>query len=91
MAKCRGIVAETRRNSPDQLPQPDEWREGKLASAATARAKGHRFGTICCRSRGYRRFPDLRISGRWLQRAGFDLGKHYEIEVRAGRLTIRAV
>ncbi|HVF59608.1 MAG TPA: SymE family type I addiction module toxin [Thermoanaerobaculia bacterium] len=47
---------------------------------------------MCCRSRGYRRLvPDLRISGRWLQRAGFDLGQHYEIEVRAGRLTIRAV
>jgi hypothetical protein len=73
------------------LPQPDEWRERKLARAAAARAKGHRFGTICCRSRGYRRLvPDLRISGRWLQRAGFDR-QHYEIEVRAGRLTIRAV
>ncbi|HEX5759539.1 MAG TPA: SymE family type I addiction module toxin [Thermoanaerobaculia bacterium] len=35
--------------------------------------------------------PDLRISGRWLQRAGFDRGQHYEIEARAGRLTIRAV
>ena len=77
---------------PDQLPEPDEWRERKLASAAAARAKGHRFGTICCRHRGYRRVvPDLRISGHWLQRAGFDRGQHYEIEVRAGRLTIRAV
>ncbi|HVF58367.1 MAG TPA: SymE family type I addiction module toxin [Thermoanaerobaculia bacterium] len=75
-----------------QLPQPDEWRERKLARAATARAKGHRFGTICCRMRGYRNLvPDLRISGHWLQRAGFDRGQHYEIEVRAGRLTIRAV
>ena len=55
---------------PDQLPQPDEWRERKLARAAAARAKGHRFGTICCRMRGYRNLvPDLRISGRWLQRA----------------------
>jgi len=77
---------------PDPLPQPDEWRERKLTRAAAARAKGHRFGTICCRSRGYRRLvPDLRISGHWLERAGFDLGQHYEIEVRAGRLTIRAV
>ena len=75
-----------------QLPQPDEWRERKLARAAAARAKGRRFGTICCRMRGYRNLvPDLRISGRWLQRAGFDRGQHYEIEVRAGRLTIRAV
>ena len=77
---------------PDQLPQPDKWRERKFASAAAARAKGHRFGTICCRFRGYRRVvPDLRISGDWLKRAGFDRGQHYEIEVREGRLTIRAV
>ena len=77
---------------PDQLSRPDKWRERKLARAAAARAKGHRFGTICCRSRGYRNLvPDLRISGHWLQRAGFDRGQHYEIEVRAGRLIIRAV
>ena len=42
-----------------QLPQPDEWRERKLARAAAARAKGRRFGTICCRMRGYRNLvPD---------------------------------
>jgi type I toxin-antitoxin system toxin SymE len=35
--------------------------------------------------------PDLRIFGHWLKRAGFDRGRHYEIEIRAGRLTIRAV
>ena len=53
---------------PDQLPEPDEWRERKLARAAAARAKGRRFGTICCRMRGYRNLvPDLRISGRCLE------------------------
>ncbi len=26
---------------PDQFPEPDEWRERKLARAAAARAKGH--------------------------------------------------
>ncbi|HVF60007.1 MAG TPA: SymE family type I addiction module toxin [Thermoanaerobaculia bacterium] len=73
-------------------PSPTSGAGAKLARAAAARAKGRRFGTICCRSRGYRNLvPDLRISGRWLQRAGFDLGQNYEIEIRAGRLTIRAV
>ena len=78
--------------NPPSSPRPDKWRERKLARAAAARAKGHRFGTICCRMRGYRNLvPDLRISGHWLQRAGFDRGQHYEIEVRAGRLKIRTV
>ncbi len=68
----------------DELPEPDEWRERKLARAAVARERPP-LGTICCRMRGYRNLvPDLRISGRWLQRAGFDRGQHYEIEVRPG-------
>jgi hypothetical protein len=51
-----------------------------------SRRSVNRFGTICCRSRGYRRLvPDLRISGHWLQRAGFDRGQHYEIEVGSSR------
>jgi len=83
------------------LPQPDQllerieadtaWRDRRLTRAAAARANGRRFGTICCRWRDCATVPDLRLSGHWLQRAGFDLGQHYEIEVRAGRLTIRAV
>ena len=86
-SRTRGII--------ERLPGAEAFRARdylrKLARAAAARAKGHRFGTICCRMRGYRNLvPDLRISGRWLQRAGFDRGQHYEIEVRAGR-TIRAV
>ena len=29
--------------------------------------------------------------GQWLERAGFDLGRLYEVEVEAGTLTIRAI
>lgn len=35
--------------------------------------------------------PYLRLSGRWLGAAGFDLGQSYEVEVGLGRLVIRAV
>jgi hypothetical protein len=31
------------------------------------------------------------MSGRWLEAAGFDLGREYEVEVEAGRLTIQAL
>jgi Toxin SymE, type I toxin-antitoxin system len=37
------------------------------------------------------RCTDLRLSGHWLRQAGFDLGQGYEIEIKAGRLTIQAV
>jgi hypothetical protein len=30
-------------------------------------------------------------SGKWLRTAGFDLGQQFEVEVEAGKLTIRAV
>ena len=47
------------RSQTDQLPEPDEWRERKLARAAAARPKGHRFGTICW-SRCYRGWRSAR-------------------------------
>ena len=31
------------------------------------------------------------MTGRWLERAGFALGQEYEVEVHAGRLTLRAI
>ncbi len=64
------------------------WRD---ARARAARAKGRRFAPICGRFQGHGRVPDLRLSGKWLATAGFDLGQQYEVEVETGRLTIRAV
>jgi Toxin SymE, type I toxin-antitoxin system len=52
---------------------------------------GRRSGTVCGRWAGRERVPDLRLSGRWLGAAGFDLGKAYEVEVQAGMLVVRAV
>ena len=66
-------------------------RRQRNARARAARANGRRFATICGRFQGHGRVPDLRLSGKWLAAAGFDLGQQYEVEVEAGRLTIRAV
>ena len=35
--------------------------------------------------------PYLRLRGRWLERAGFVIGRHVKIEVGEGRLTIEQV
>lgn len=53
--------------------------------------RGVRAGTISARWRDGREVPELRLAGRWLKGAGFDLGQEYEIEVGVGRLTIQAV
>jgi hypothetical protein len=35
--------------------------------------------------------PDLRLSGKWLEDAGFDLGQEYEVEMEPRKLTIQAI
>jgi hypothetical protein len=37
------------------------------------------------------RLPDLRMAGRWREEGGFGLGQEFEVEVKAGRLTIQEV
>jgi hypothetical protein len=54
-----------------------------------ARAAGRRAGTISARLGATGRVPFLRLSGRWLREAGFDLGQAIEIEVGPGELVIR--
>jgi hypothetical protein len=44
-----------------------------------------RLGTVSDRWREGRRLPDLRLTGRWLEDAGFDRGREYEVAVEAGR------
>jgi len=74
-----------------ELLDSEARRERKRRRRKEARARGVRLGTVCGRWRNGRRLPDLRMSGRWLQRAGFDLGQEYEVKVQAGKLTIQAV
>jgi Toxin SymE, type I toxin-antitoxin system len=65
--------------------------ERKRLRRTEARARGVRVGTVGGRWRGGRRLPDLRLTGRWLEAAGFELGQEYELDVSTGRLTIHAI
>jgi len=86
---------------PGELPEPDERpvteaeirRRQRQRQARRTRAAGRRLATICGRFRGesMTRVPDLRLSGHWLRKAGFDLGQFIEVEVSDGRLVIEAV
>jgi Toxin SymE, type I toxin-antitoxin system len=66
-------------------------REGKRRRRKQARQRGMRLGTVCGRWRNGRRLPDLRMTGCWLEEAGFGLGQEYEVEVGAAKITIRAL
>ena len=72
-------------------PELQARRRERSARAKAARARGRRLATVCGRFQGSGRVPDLRLSGKWLAAVGFGLGQRFEVEVAAGRLTIRAV
>lgn len=69
----------------------EAWRDRRRHYRKEARARGHRLVTICGRHRNGRKVPELRIIGLWLEQAGFTYGRHCEVEVTPGTLTIRAV
>lgn len=46
--------------------------------------------TVCGRYRHESRVPDLRLSGKWLRSAGFDLGQKVQVQVGDGQLMICA-
>jgi hypothetical protein len=66
-------------------------REHTRRRRAEAKANGRRFGTISYRWKNDKRFPLLRLSGDWLDDAGFALGRQFEITVNDRQLIIDAV
>lgn len=56
-----------------------------------ARSRGRRLLTVCSRFQPGGRVPDLRMTGRWLEAAGFASGQQFDVEVEAGKLTLRIV
>ena len=66
-------------------------RGSKRRRRKEARQRGVRLGTVCDRWRDGRRLPDLRLTGRWLEDAGFSRGQEYEVAVEVGKLTIQAI
>jgi hypothetical protein len=74
-----------------RAPETEAWRERKRRRWKKAPDRGLRFFTVCGRWRRGRKIPDLRLTGQWLEAAGFPLGQEIEVEVEAGRLTLRAI
>jgi hypothetical protein len=56
-----------------------------------ARERGHRCGTVSTYWRDNEAVPQVRLSGNWLQQAGFELGREFEIGVEPGVLVVRVV
>ena len=63
----------------------------EAAREEVVKERRRRAGMISSRWHATGAAPYLRLSGRWLGAAGFDLGQSYEVEVGLGRLVIRAV
>lgn len=55
-----------------------------------ARRRGRRLGSISYRWCGGENRPLLRLSGKWLARAGFPIGQEFEVVVEEGRLVLEA-
>jgi hypothetical protein len=52
--------------------------------------QGHRLATIHELQKAYQQVPMLRLTGKWLDQTGFPIGQPIAIEVRRGKLIIRA-
>jgi len=91
-AKCKPAFSKARCTSEvAEALDSEANRERKRQRRKQARQRGVRLGTVCSRWRDGRRLPELRMTGRWLEDAGFDLGRGYEVGVAAGKLTIQAL
>ncbi len=51
--------------------------------------RGRRVAKIHALERGYKQVPMLRLTGKWLAKAHFEIGQMIEIEVGHGKLLIR--
>lgn len=69
----------------------EAWRDRKSQLRKKAHQRGRRLVTVCSLNQNGRRIPDLRLKGQWLERAGFHPGRHCEVEVTRGTLTLRAL
>lgn len=85
------FVAEPLPDTVTHAIKAEEWRARKRRRRKQARARGRRLLTVCGRLQGNREVPDLRMTGRWLEEAGFPMGQQYEVEISAGKLTLQAI
>lgn len=85
------FVAEPLPDTVTHAIEAEEWRARKRRRRKQAKARGRRLLTVCGRQQGDREVPDLRMTGRWLEDTGFPQGQTYEVQVEAGKLTLRAL
>jgi predicted ATPase with chaperone activity len=85
------FVAEPLPDTVAKAIHAEEWRARKRRRRKQARARGRHLLTVCGRQQAGREVPDLRMTGRWLEDAGFPQGQIYEVQVEAGTLTLRAL
>jgi hypothetical protein len=98
------VLAEHERATGERLHEPaapatevadavdrETRRRRRQARAQRARRRGRRFGTVSYRWCGEEYVPALRVSGKWLRRAGFDRQQEFEITVRDRQLVIDAL
>lgn len=85
------FVAEPLPDTVTHAIKAEEWRARKRRRRKQARARGRRLLTVCGRLQGNREVPDLRMTGRWLEDAGFPQGQIYEVEVEGAKLILRAI
>lgn len=52
--------------------------------------KKSRTITLCGKYNGETRVPDLRLTGLWLDKLGFDIGRTVEVITSKGKLIIKA-
>ena len=101
---ARQLLAEHERATGEPLHQPaapaaevadavdrETRRRRRRARSRRARRRGRRFVTISSRWSGDEHVPALRISGKWLRRAGFDRAQEFVITVRHRQLVIDAM
>jgi hypothetical protein len=51
--------------------------------------RGRRVAKIHVLEKDYQQVPMLRLTGKWLAKAGFEIGQLIDIEVKRGKLIIR--
>ncbi len=70
------------------IPAPSNG-SGATSDGVTPPQVFRRF-TVCGQYRDQHQVPALRLTGKWLRQAGFDLGQKVQVQVNSGRLTICA-
>ncbi len=71
------------------MPAPSNGSGPTVDTGATPPQVFRRF-TVCGQYQNQHRVPALRLSGKWLRQAGFDLGQKVQVKVDQYRLTICA-